>query len=231
MPLRPNHRRTLAAGLLAGTAGVGAGCAVRQVSEQAPISLAAVPVQYGKGALEPVAFVIAEADWRRVESLFCDPPPATAADERDRISAAIGVLERIAGEHTRAGEDLARNKSPHGSVGQMDCIDESTNTDTYLRLLAQQGLLRHHEVDPPVRRYRWLISVHRTAVIRETATGDLYAVDSWFYDSGAPAVVLPLEVWRTGEADPPHGRPRPGGTGESGVSGLTPPASAPPSRT
>jgi hypothetical protein len=181
---------------------VGPGCAARPAAPEAPISLAAVPIRYGKGAVEPAAFVISEAEWRSVAALF-DPPAPTAAQEREAIAEAVGVLERIAGEQTPAGEDLARNASPYGSVGQMDCIDESTNTDVYLRLLAQEGLLAHHDVERPVRRYRWLIGAHRTAVVRERATGELFAVDSWFRDNGEPAVVLPLAVWRTGRADPP----------------------------
>lgn len=206
-------RRPLLALVAAGVLPVG--CTSRQrTPEPSRISLAAVPVQYGKGAIEPVAFAISPEDWRRLGSMF-EPPAATAAEERDRVAAAIGTLERIAGEQTHAGEDLGRNQSPHGSVGQMDCIDESTNTDTYLRLLEQEGLLAHHEVAPPVRRYRWLIGAHRTAVLRETATGALFAVDSWFHDSGEPAVVMPLEVWRTGEADPPPSRSR--GSGVAGA--------------
>ena len=34
----------------------------------------------------------------------------------------------------------------------------------------------------------------------ETASGGEYAVDSWFFDPGNPAVVMPLQAWRDGEA-------------------------------
>ena len=35
---------------------------------------------------------------------------------------------------------------------QMDCIDESTNSTTYLRILAGAGLLRWHRVEARVTR-------------------------------------------------------------------------------
>jgi hypothetical protein len=41
---------------------------------------------------------------------------------------------------------------------------------------------------------------HTTAVIEETASGDRYAVDSWFLDNGQPPYIARLEVWKAGGA-------------------------------
>ena len=83
--------------------------------------------------------------------------------------------------------------------GQLDCIDETSNTTTVLELLDRAGLLVWHEVRGPMSRFfvydGW---PHTTAVIVETATGEAYAVDSWFHDNGQPAEVVPLEQWVAG---------------------------------
>lgn len=61
------------------------------------------------------------------------------------------------------------------------------------------GLLRFHHVEDTETRGGFLIfGRHSTAAIRDIASGKLYAVDSWFFDNGVPAVVLPLEVWQNG---------------------------------
>ncbi len=84
----------------------------------------------------------------------------------------------------------------------MDCVDESTNTTTYLWMLWHAGLLRHHEVGAPAWRARFFtIGQHRTATIRERASGRVWAVDSWVRDNGERPDVLPLEAWRRMERD------------------------------
>jgi hypothetical protein len=39
---------------------------------------------------------------------------------------------------------------------------------------------------------------HSTAVIHEQISGNRYAVDSWFYDNGEPATIVPFDVWKSG---------------------------------
>ena len=68
-----------------------------------------------------------------------------------------------------------------------------------LRILEGAELLRWHEVGPPESRdslfWDW---PHTTATIAERAGGRRYTVDSWFYDNGEDAVVVPLEQWLAG---------------------------------
>jgi hypothetical protein len=81
----------------------------------------------------------------------------------------------------------------------MDCIDESTNTTTYLKIFQRADLLRWNEVVEPATRGWFLFGwPHTTAVIRDKTTNDLYAVDSWFLDNGLPATVVPLAIWKEG---------------------------------
>jgi hypothetical protein len=46
---------------------------------------------------------------------------------------------------------------------------------------------------------------HSTAVIRQLDTQARYAVDSWFFDNGQPATIVPFELWKAGYI--PEGSP------------------------
>jgi hypothetical protein len=50
-------------------------------------------------------------------------------------------------------------------------------------------------VTEPVLRTRFLIFDHWSAAIEERTSSMHYVVDSWFYDNGQPAVVMPLDDW------------------------------------
>jgi len=125
-------------------------------------------------------------------------PARDAAAERAAISTVIGRMYAIAGEQTPVWRDKGRNYADGGVDGQMDCIDQSTNSDAFLRLLQSHGWLRFHEVLEPIRRTRFFVAVHWAASIRERGTRQDYAVDSWYFDNGHPAVVLTVEDWRAG---------------------------------
>ncbi len=136
------------------------------------------------------------SDWNRVRAEF-EPAAASAAEERRRIANAIGLMERLVAPQAGTGKDVGRNLAVADQSTQLDCVDEAVNSSTYLDLIAAEGLLRFHSVQMPAHR-GGVILAHNTAVVRETATGQLYAVDSWFYDNGTPAVVLPLQTWLNG---------------------------------
>jgi len=136
------------------------------------------------------------ADWAPVRRLF--EGVTDAPGEREAIAATIARLEDTVGRITGSWRDLAGNRAGIDQPGQLDCIAESINTTTYLRLLAEDGLLRHHRVEPRAKRTRWLVWNHWTAVVRESASGQAYAVDSWYRDNGEPPHVLPIDAWRRG---------------------------------
>jgi hypothetical protein len=131
-------------------------------------------------------------------------PAATAADERLAIASAIAIFEEIVGRHTGTYRDKGRNLRGFGQPGQLDCIDESTNTTTYLRLLERGGLLHYHRVLERSTRFGLFVGMpHTTAVIEDTGTGDRYAVDSWFRDNGQPPYIARLDIWKAG-GEPPE---------------------------
>jgi len=121
-----------------------------------------------------------------------------AAEERSALSWVIGRMYAIAGEQTPIWRDKGGNYADELGSGKMDCIDHSTDTTAFLRLLAARGGLRFHEVMEPLKRRRFFFAVHWGAQLRERETQQAYVVDSWFFDNGQPAAVMPVEAWSAG---------------------------------
>lgn len=138
------------------------------------------------------------AQWDSVRALFV-PPPVSAEQERARIAEAVALLETHTGRQAGTAQDRGGNWEGIGQAGQMDCVDESVNTTTSLRLLEGDGLLRWHEVAPRATRGLDILAwPHSTAVIVERRNSAAFAVDSWFHDNGAAPEILPLAEWRKG---------------------------------
>lgn len=137
-----------------------------------------------------------EAQWQPVRELFS--ATASAAGERQQLRRAIAQLEQTVGAITGTWRDLAENVAGAGLPGQLDCIAESKNTTTYLKLLDDTGLLKWHSVEDRAIRHPLIFNVHWSAVIRDTGSGQRYAVDSWFLDNGQPPYIQPLEAWKSG---------------------------------
>lgn len=138
------------------------------------------------------------SEWERVVAEF-DPVPQDAEDERSRIASAIGVLEQIIGDKIGTHNDFAGTFGAFSTPGQMDCNDEASNSNTYIKLMMQAGLIRFHELrETKIRNFFFNGWPHTTAVIDDTKTDVSYAVDSWFFDNGVPAVIVPLDLWKTG---------------------------------
>ena len=123
-----------------------------------------------------------------------------AADERIRVGQAIGRMYAIAGAQSPIHRDRGRNPvEEREHDGAMDCIDHSTNTQSFLGILGDIGALRHHR--PGRREVRYAILFfddHWTATIVEDSTAEVYAVDSWFFPPGVSAVVVKLARWKSG---------------------------------
>ena len=129
-----------------------------------------------------------------------------AAQEREEIGAAIGRMLGWAGDQTPISADRGGNIADGGVDGRMDCIDHSTTTTRLLRLMEKMGWLRFHRVLEPAVRYRFLFFEHHSALIEEIQPSTVqvtpadFVVDSWFFDNGHPAAVLPLDRWLAGES-------------------------------
>src|SRR5690606_39398494 len=69
------------------------------------------------------------------------------AGERRAIRKAIAWMEERVGRETGTAADRAGlDFLGAGDPTQMDCVDEATNTTSYLSALAANGLLGQHEV-------------------------------------------------------------------------------------
>lgn len=152
--------------------------------------------------------------WKEIEKVFTPRAP-TPKIERLHIAQAIGLMERFVGPLTGTEHDLGRNDVGEPGDNWMDCIDESTNATTYLKLFSAAGFMRWHTVQDRATR-GWMIAgwPHTTAVVKDITTGELWAVDSWFYRNGQDAVVLPLEEWR--DWNPPEKEAKPTAVEQSG---------------
>ncbi len=139
---------------------------------------------------------LSKRQWQEVVALFS--ATKSPVEEREQIRNAIALLELLVGRTTGTWRDLGKNVAGAGQPGQLDCISESKNTTTYLKLLSEGGLLRWHTVEAREMRNPWLIDVHWSAVIRDRKTDQRYAVDSWFLDNGQPPFIQPLEDWSAG---------------------------------
>jgi hypothetical protein len=80
-------------------------------------------------------------EWAQVGALF-DPAPADALAERRQIARAIGLLETFSGRRADTLEDAPGMGVHWNPDGQLDCIDEATNSTTYLRMMAADRLIR-----------------------------------------------------------------------------------------
>lgn len=123
---------------------------------------------------------------------------ASAAAERQAVSKAVQWQEaRVTAILGTAPDIGGLDMSNAGVAGQMDCIDEATNTTSLLLYAEQQGMLQHHRVVSPVARGFLLDGryPHATAVLRETAADRAYAIDSWVNASAQAPIIQPLESW------------------------------------
>jgi len=184
------------AGTIEGEAGVTEASVVAAVDRS--VTPFAFTVCHGYGCWQRSTAALDTAEWRSIQSLFAQPAPDPRS-ERERIRAAVALFERYVGAKTGTGADRPRAPLNLGDLSQLDCVDESINTATYLAMLSESGLLAWHQPVNPARRGSFLtLNIHFTAVVREKETGRLYAVDSWFHANGQRPEIVALEDWRAG---------------------------------
>jgi hypothetical protein len=160
----------------------------------------AVPVCFHHDCASVKRIRLQDPEWQQLTRFFA-PPAADAAAEREQIRLAIAEMERITGELAGTSGDIAGDLASFGTLDpQMDCIDESSNTTTYLTLFEQAGLLRWHSVEPRATRgyLFWGGWPHYTALILDTQSGQRWVVDSWFRDNGELPDVVALDTWKDG---------------------------------
>lgn len=174
---------------------------VTRILKQAP-SLSGFDICHSGGCADVSHVSLTKVEWQQVINAF-EPKAVDAEGERKAIANAIGLMEKIVGTKTGTDTDRGGTFGNSNYPGQLDCNDESTNSTTYMKLMNQAGLIRFHQIlDTKTRGFFLNGWPHTTAVIREKQADQLndksYAVDSWFYDNGKPAVIIPLTLWESG---------------------------------
>lgn len=129
------------------------------------------------------------------------PAPRNAAEERARLGRAIALFELKIGVATGTSNDRYAATTFNKDPGQLDCIDETVNTTTYLKLLTNMGLMRFHRIGEAAQRgsisgFAFNDFITNTAVVVEKATGAEYAIDSYFFGNGREPKIMPLAAWR-----------------------------------
>ncbi|AQS41291.1 MAG: Hypothetical protein BHV28_05850 [Candidatus Tokpelaia hoelldobleri] len=121
----------------------------------------------------------------------------TAQGEREAVKKAVAIYEerttQVIGVRDEPRMAFGRPKRK----GQMDCTDESTNTQGVLRYLQGAGYLKFHRSGRPVVRGVFIDGryPHWTAVMIDDK-GGRWAVDSWYGAGGAEPDILPLKEWK-----------------------------------
>lgn len=164
-----------------------------------PLHATSFDVCHSQGCAEHAVIRLTADESQSITQVFAEPA-ATAEQERAAIARAIRRFEQLVGPRTGTDRDLGGTFPGAFRASQMDCIDESTNTTTYLQLLDKAGMLHWHDILKPstrlpIPRGWW---PHTSAVIRERATGTKYVVDSWFDANGKPPHIVELSVWKRG---------------------------------
>ncbi len=162
------------------------------------VAAAETDVCYDYGCQRQARVVFADADLAVLRAML--EPAVDAFGERVLVAQAVGRMYALAALQTPIWRDRARNGMDERHLdGAMDCIDHSTNTDRFLHLLEEAGALRFHAVGERDRRFAFLVfGEHWTATLVESASQARFAVDSWFFEPGLPALVVELKRWQAG---------------------------------
>ena len=114
------------------------------------------------------------SQWDQIRAIFASGIVDSAA-EKQAIRQAVAMMERFSGELTDSRYDKGGNDPGSDLPGQMDGIDESTNTYQYLSALQELDLMKWHRVDLKQRRIIWF-ATHWTATIREVDSNQRFGL-------------------------------------------------------
>lgn len=163
-------------------------------------SLDAFPICYKHTCAAVDTVSLNPGEWSEIIDIFKSGAESPEA-ERSLIKKAVARLEVIIGKKVNTLNDKGKNMDGMfvNDGYQMDCIDESSNTTTYLTLMQKDNLLKWHKVQSTKTRGFFIFGLpHTTAVIKENHSKKRWAVDSWFHDNGVEPEILPVSIWSDG---------------------------------
>ncbi len=155
---------------------------------------------HGHGCSKTESVALSADQWDTVTALL-KGPPKTAGEERRQLVLALAQMEKLVGDETGTSKDVGGSFAGVGRRHQLDCVDEMTNTATYLVMLNREGLLRFHKPERRVTqsffgRDFW---THTVATVTEIETQQEYIIDTWILDNGELPYIMPIEDWDDGK--------------------------------
>ena len=156
------------------------------------------------GCQKEVNVSLTGEEWQSVRDIFAAPPvvgeAGTPGGERVQIAFAIAHIEMLVADQANTGNDVGGSFSGFGRTNQLDCVDEMVNTATYLTLMHNDGLFRHHR---PGRRVTEAMSPrgfwpHTVSTVYAVEEERHYVIDTWIKNNGEVPYVMALNDWARG---------------------------------
>jgi hypothetical protein len=162
-----------------------------------PPSPNGMTVCYGFVCRRRAELTFTAADQKQLSQLMA-AGKASAIAERAAVQKAVVWLDKrmgpVIGTTTRVARADIRNRA---DASNYDCWDATRNVSSFLLVLQEWGLLKHHTVGNP--RYRGNILAmqlpHNTAVLTEKASRVDWVVDMWTTRYAQPPDVMLVEQW------------------------------------
>ncbi|MDQ2635101.1 MAG: hypothetical protein M3Y78_15390 [Pseudomonadota bacterium] len=154
-----------------------------------------INICHGYGCAFRSKLVLGAADGARFRSIM-RAGAASPKAERAALSKAVSYFDRRANQAT-GFKDRPKTAFGKPERGQMDCVDESTNTRALLLYLAERGLLKFHKVGRNVSRGFFIDGryPHFTAILIDPS-GVKWVVDPWNATVGGRPDIFPHEEWK-----------------------------------
>jgi hypothetical protein len=162
-----------------------------------PPTATRMTVCYGFVCRLRVHLDFSDGDRRTLTSLFAKVKTSPDA-ERKAVQQAVLWFDRRMGPILGTTRRVARADFRHRDDDHnYDCYDTTRNAVSLLLVLREWGLLRHHLLDDPEYRGRFLIgqTPHNTAVLKERSSGRQWVVDMWTKSYGELPDLMPLDQW------------------------------------
>lgn len=128
---------------------------------------------------------------------LCPATTKALHDRLQRLRIGIWQMQLLAQKYQPLlANDRAGNEEDREVEGRTDCVDNASNTTTYLRILQDLAALPGWSVAAPrTRNPLPLDEVHWTAVVKDRNDGRQWSVDSWYRPHGHLPFVMPLADW------------------------------------
>ncbi len=159
------------------------------------------PVCYGGGCAFKIDVSLSASEWNEVAAIFPGISPDLRA-ERERFVRGLQAMELAVGGATRLSRDLPGTFAGFLRRKQMDCIDETANTSTYLQLFEAAGFLHHYRSGHRVSTSMMIsrnIWPHTVASVVDRKGGPEYIIDMWYGPHGDLPYIMPRSDWERGE--------------------------------